>query len=29
MPKQLLIDRLVNYEGYSDVEAKRVVNAFI
>jgi nucleoid DNA-binding protein len=29
MPKQLLVDKLVNYEGYSQVEAQRVVNILI
>jgi nucleoid DNA-binding protein len=29
MPKQLLIDALVNYEGYSQAKAKKIVNALI
>jgi nucleoid DNA-binding protein len=29
MPKQLLVNRLVNYQGYTHSKAKSVVNAFI
>jgi DNA-binding protein HU-beta len=29
MPKQLIIEKLVNYEGYSQTKAKTLVDAFI
>lgn len=29
MPKQLLIDALVKYEGYSEAQAQRIVNEII
>lgn len=29
MPKQLIVNRLVNYEGYSQAKAKKMVNAVI
>ncbi len=29
MPKQLIIEKLVNYEGYTQAKAKTLVDAFI